>query len=84
MLESILQCTHAVVAIMAFIIFLVVELLKQPIKLLTKKLPDSKRRIVNSIILLMPLGLGILGEFLYTFFYAHAPFDVFNGIYIGG
>lgn len=84
MWESILQNTQIVLFAMAFVIFLLVELIKQPIKLLTKKLPSKQRQLANSVILLLPVGLGILGEYLFTTFYAHEPFDVINGVVTGG
>ena len=84
MLETILHNQIIVSLVMAFVIFLLVQLIKQPIKLLTKKLNDPARKMVNSVILLLPFGLGILGEFLFGHFYLHEPFDVVAGVLVGG
>lgn len=68
MLDFILRNESLFSVIMAFIVFLLVGLIKQPIKLLTKKLDEKIRKIVNSVILLFPFGLGILAQFLCNHF----------------
>lgn len=84
MLTKILSNPDYVTLIMAFVVFLLVELIKQPIKLLTKKLPQKTRQLVNSTILLLPIGIGILGQYLFTHFYSHTAFDAIQGVLVGG
>lgn len=69
---------------MAVIIFLITQVLKLPIKFGTKHIKnDRARKIVNSVILLIPFGLGILGEFLYATYYLHTPLDIITGLGYG-
>ena len=63
---SILTSEGFLLGIMAVIIFFVTQGLKQFIKLGTKYIKNDRiRKIVNSTILLIPFGLGVLCEFLY-------------------
>lgn len=69
---------------MAVIIFLVTQLIKLPIKHFTNKIKNERvRKIVNSVILLIPFGLGILAEFLYSTYYLHVAFTVITGLGYG-
>lgn len=69
-LNDILQNDYFVWCAMAVIIFGVTQLLKLPIKHFTNKIKNERaRKIVNAIILLIPFGLGILLDFLWTTYY---------------
>lgn len=68
---------------MAVIIFLVTQLLKLPIKLGTKHIKNERvRKIVNSVILLIPFGLGVLLNFLWTTYYLGDVYEM-NSIIVG-
>lgn len=74
---------------MAVIIFFVTQVLKLPIKVCTKRIKNERvRKIVNATILLIPFGLGVLFEFLYTQYCpldyrAHEYFSVITGLGYG-
>lgn len=70
---------------MAVIIFALTQLLKLPIKAITKKLikVERTRRIVNATILLIPFALGLLFEFLYNTYYLHTAFTGITGLGYG-
>lgn len=72
--------------IMSLIVLGVSQLLKLPIKLLTKKFikKDNVRSRVNICIMLIPLTLGILCDWLYCSLYLHIAFSVIEGLKIGG
>lgn len=62
---------------MAVIIFLLTQVLKLPIKLCTKHIKNERtRKIANSIILLIPFGLGILLDFLWSTYYLHQVYQL--------
>lgn len=83
-LHDILQNSFFVWCAMAVIIFLVTQVIKIPIKFLTKKIKNERtRKIINSVILLIPFGLGVLGEFLYATYYLHSTFTVIAGLGYG-
>lgn len=74
--------------IMAFLIFILSQIFKLPIKYFTKKLPENIRKSVNSVILLIPLGLGVLAMYLYNtvllpFLGVPALFDLADGFILG-
>jgi hypothetical protein len=69
---------------MAVIIFALTQVLKLPIKACTKKIENERvRRIVNATILLIPFGLGVLADFLYSTYYLHTAFTVITGLGYG-
>ena len=72
--------------VMSLIVLGVSQLLKLPIKLLTKKFikKDNIRSRVNICIMLIPLALGILCDWLYCSLYLHIAFSVIEGLKIGG
>lgn len=83
-IKQLLENSYFVWCAMAVIIFGVTQLLKLPIKAVTKKVKNErKRRIINATILLIPFGLGVLFEFLYTQYYLHTAFSVITGIGYG-
>ena len=81
---NLLHNTYFVWCAMAVLIFLVTQVIKLPIKHFTKKIKNErKRKIVNSIFLLIPFALGILAEFLYNTYYLHIAFTVIAGLGYG-
>ena len=74
----------AVGVAMAVVIFGLTYLIKLPIKALTKKIKSERtRKIVNGVILLIPFALGLIGEFLYTYYFLHTAFTGIKGIGYG-
>lgn len=76
--------TVAAFWIMAAIVFILTQLIKLPIKAATSKLNESTRKKVNSLILLLPFVFGIGIEYLYCAYIAGTPFDVVEGVILGG
>ena len=75
---------YVVLIAMAVIIFLTTQVLKLPIKFFTKHIGNERvRRIVNGTILLIPFGLGILLDFLYSTYYLNTAVDIINGLSYG-
>ena len=71
---------------MALVVLLFSQLLKLPIKAITKKTikNESARSRVNTVLMLIPLGLGVLCDWLFCTLYLHIPFSVVEGIKVGG
>ncbi len=84
-IKQLLSNDYFVWCAMAAIIFLITQIIKLPYKCLTKKLIKNERarKIANAVILLIPFGLGILGEFLYSTYYLHSAFTVITGLGYG-
>lgn len=84
-LKTILDNSYFIWCAMAVIIFLITQLIKLPYKLFTKKTIKNERarKIANAVILLIPFGLGVLGEFLYTTYYLHTAFTIITGLGYG-
>lgn len=83
-IKQLLANEYFVWCAMAVIIFGVTQLLKLPIKAVTKRIKNERvRRSVNAIILLIPFALGVLAEFLYTTYYLHTTFTVITGLGYG-
>lgn len=62
--------------IMAAIVLILSQALKQLIKIFTRKISDEgTRECVNQTIILIPVGLSYLILWLYKTFYLHAPMD---------
>ncbi len=69
---------------MAVIIFVLTQGLKQFIKLGTKHIKNERtRKIVNTTILLIPFGLGILLDFVYSTYYLQQTFSIMTGLGYG-
>lgn len=69
---------------MAVIIFALTQVLKLPIKAFTKHICNERvRKMVNATILLLPFGLGIALDFVYSTYYLHGVFSVINGLGYG-
>lgn len=83
-IKQLLSNEYFVWCAMAVIIFLVTQVLKLPIKAATKHIKNERaRKIANATILLIPFGLGVLAEFLYTTYYLHTVFTVITGLGYG-
>lgn len=83
-ITQLLSNSYFVWCAMAVIVFGVTQLLKLPIKLVTKKIKNERvRRSVNAVILLIPFGLGVLFEFLYSTYYLKEAFSVITGLGYG-
>lgn len=83
-IKQLLSNEYFVWCAMAVIIFLVTQVLKLPIKAATKHIKNQRtRKIINATILLIPFGLGVLFEFLYTTYYLHTVFTVIAGLGYG-
>lgn len=69
---------------MAVIVFILTELLKLPIKRLTKKLGGNSKLRVNAVIVLISVAVGVLIYYLYCRYVAHIEFQVSSGASLGG
>lgn len=71
---------------MALIVLCLSQLLKLPIKALTKKtIKNENARVrVNTALMLIPLALGVLCDWLFCTLYLHIAFSVIEGVKIGG
>ena len=76
--------TVAAFWIMAAIVFFITQAVKLPIKAATKRLKESTRKKVNSIILLLPFAFGVGIEVLYNKYITHDALDIVAGIILGG
>ena len=81
---NLLNNTYFIWCAMAVIIFIATQIIKLPIKHFTNKIKNERaRKIVNSVILLIPFALGVVGEFLYNTYYLHTAFTVITGLGYG-
>ena len=81
---ELLQNPYFVMCAMALIIFLVTQLLKMPIKFGTKHIKNQRvRKMVNATILLIPFGLGVLADFLYSTYVTQTAFTIIAGLGYG-
>ena len=66
-----------VLFILAFTVLLVTQIVKQPIKLLFKKIIKNEKVLdrVCAIIILLPLGFGILADYIMSL-YTDLAFDI--------
>jgi hypothetical protein len=85
-MEELLNNETIMWGIMSFIVLCASQLLKLPIKALTKKLikDENIRSRVNVILMLIPLGLGILCDWLFCTYYLGITFNIVEGVKIGG
>ena len=80
-LLELLSNDYFVLGAMSIIICLVTQLLKMPIKIFTNKIKDEKvEKRVTALFMLLPLGLGVLFNFLYNVYYLHIAFSVVTGL----
>ncbi len=83
-ITQLLSNSYFVWCAMAVIIFCLTQILKLPIKVVTKHIKDENTRgIVNLVILLIPFGLGLLAEFLFDGLYLHNDFTGIAGLQYG-
>ncbi len=60
----------------AFGVFALTMLVKWPIKKCTAKFPEDKRKAVNTVILLIPIILALIGSILYYGFFKASWFSL--------
>lgn len=83
-MKELLYNGELMVIIMSVVIFLSTFVIKYPIKLATKCIKvERTRKMVNSVILLIPFALGVLFDFLYTKYVIADPFSVLRGLGYG-
>ena len=81
---ELLKNPYFVMCAMALIIFLVTQVLKMPIKFGTKHIKNPQvRKMTNATILLIPFGLGVLADFLYSTYVLQTTFTIIAGLGYG-
>lgn len=91
---SLLQKQGVMIWLMAAVVFFLTLIIKLPIKHFTNKIGDDKfivvfkkkilvRKLVNSVILLIPFGLGVLTQYIYSICVPDIMFNVITGLAIG-
>ena len=85
-MKELLNNQYFVWAMLSLIVLGVSQLLKLPIKAINKKVikNDAIRNKVNTFIMLIPLCLGILADFLFCTLWLKIPFSIVEGVKIGG
>ena len=69
---------------MGLLLFGITEGLKRPIKLLTKKIKTERaRKLVNLTIMIIPIGFGMLCEYLYNVLFLKQGFDIISALTYG-
>ena len=80
-MKELLSNDYFVVCTMSIIICLITQLLKLPIKLFTNKIKNQKAEDrVTALLMILPLALGILFNFLYNVYYLKIAFSVIEGL----
>ena len=80
-MKELLSNNYFVLCAMSIIICLITQLLKLPIKLFTNKIKNQKaENRVTSLLMLIPLALGVLFNFIYNVYYLHIAFSVIEGL----
>lgn len=83
-MDEILHNMTYVYIAMAIIIFLLTNVLKLPIKVVTGKIKNEKiRKRVNTIIYLIPFALGIGFDILYSTYYLNEAYSIIRGLGYG-
>lgn len=84
-LSGLLHNTWFVGCAMATLIFIITELIKQPIKKFTSAVIKNERfrKMANIVILLIPFALGVVAEFLFKTFYLETAFNGITGLHYG-
>lgn len=74
-----------ILAAMGAIIFAITQLVKQPIKVLTKRFIKNPRakKMANIVILFVPFALGIIADILYSTYFLHTAFSIITGLGYG-
>lgn len=83
--KQLLANSYFIGGVMSVVIFAVTQLIKMPIKAITKKYSktEENRNIANIIILFIPFALGLIFEFLYYTCYLHTTFTGLRGLSLG-
>lgn len=83
-MDALLHNMTFIYCAMALVIFLITNLLKLPIKMLTGKIKsETIRKRVNTIIYLIPFALGIILDFVYCTYYLKCAYSVIRGLTYG-
>lgn len=78
---ELLSNDYFVLSVMSVIICIACQLIKMPIKHFTNKIKDKTvESRVTILIMLLPLALGVLFNFLYNVYYLHIAFSVVTGL----
>lgn len=73
-----------VIGVMSALIFGLTQAIKQIVKFGTKRIDNIRiRRMVNTVILLIPFGLGFVAEFAYVTFIVKLAFSANNALAYG-
>ena len=85
-MEQLLQDKNFTWAMISLIVLGLSQLIKLPIKAINKKIIKNEtiRNRVNTTIMLIPLALGILADYLFCTLYLGIPFSIVEGVKIGG
>jgi hypothetical protein len=83
-MKELLSNDYFVLCAMAVIICCFTQLLKIPIKTFTNNIKDKKTEDrVTALLMLLPLVLGVLFNFLYNTYYLQITFSVVQGLSLG-
>jgi predicted neutral ceramidase superfamily lipid hydrolase len=83
-METLLHNESVIYIAMVITVFLLTNVLKMPIKVLTGKIKTEKiRKRVNTIIFVLPFILGIALDIFYCIYYLHTEFSIIRGLGYG-
>jgi hypothetical protein len=78
---ELLSNEYFILGVMSIIICLITQILKMPIKIFTNKIKNVKvEKRVTTLLMLLPLALGILFNFVYNTYYLHVAFSAVQGL----
>lgn len=81
LIVKLLSYDYFVVVAMSVVICLITQLIKAPIKFFTNKIKNSNiEDRITTLFMLIPLALGVVGNFLYNTYYLHIAFSVLEGL----
>lgn len=81
---GIISNKYILMVVMSVVLFFITEGLKRPIKLLTGKAKTARaRKLLNLVIMIVPIGLGMLCEYLYNVLFLKQSFDVLGALSYG-
>ena len=78
---ELLSNDYFVLSAMSIIICLVTQILKLPIKFFTNKIKEQKiEKRVTTLLMLLPLVLGVVFNFVYNTYYLHTTLSIVTGL----
>lgn len=85
-MSELLKNEYFVWGAMALVVLCVSQLLKLPIKALTKKTikNENVRARVHIALMLIPLALGVVCDYLFCTLYLKVAFSIVEGVKVGG